>query len=58
MGMVGMEENRRLIRNILRKDGMWQVVDDLWERIGAKAKAKGMCVKDITRIIREIRSSR
>jgi hypothetical protein len=34
------------------------VVDDLWERIGAKAKEKGVGERDVERIIRETRSEK
>jgi hypothetical protein len=49
---------RELIENYVRKADLSQVVDDLWERIGAKAHENGVSVKDVDRVIRETRESR
>ncbi|KAF0221925.1 MAG: hypothetical protein FD174_256 [Geobacteraceae bacterium] len=57
-GKTASEKMRELIENYVRKADLSQVVDDLWERIGAKARKKGASVKDVDRIIRETRTSR
>jgi predicted DNA-binding protein len=57
-GKTASEKMRELIENYIRKGDLSQVVDDLWERIGAKARKSGASAKDVNRIIRETRSSR
>ncbi len=57
-GKSASEKLRELIENHVRKADISQVVDDLWERIGAKAQKKGVSARDVDRIIREIRASR
>jgi len=57
-GKSASEKLRELIENYVRKADISQVVDDLWERIGAKAQQKGITEKDVERIIREARDSR
>lgn len=57
-GKTASEKIRELIENYIRKADLSQVVDDLWERIGTKARKKGVSVKDVDRIIRETRASR
>jgi predicted DNA-binding protein len=57
-GKTASEKMRELIDNYIRKGDLSQVVDDLWERIGAKAQKSGVSAKDVDRIIRETRSSR
>ena len=55
-GKSASEKLRELIENYVRKADISLVVDDLWERIGAKAKEKGVGEKDVERIIRETRA--
>jgi predicted DNA-binding protein len=57
-GKTASEKMRELIDNYVRKADLSQVVDDLWERIGAKSRQKGFSEKDVDRIIRETRTSR
>ncbi len=57
-GKSASEKLRELIENYVRKADISQVVDDLWERIGAKAQKKGVSARDVDRIIRETRASR
>jgi len=57
-GKSASEKLRELIERYVRKADISLVVDDLWERIGAKAKDKGVGEKDVERIIREIRARR
>jgi predicted DNA-binding protein len=55
-GKSASEKLRELIENYVRKADISLVVDDLWERIGAKAKEKGVGEKDVERIVRETRA--
>ena len=57
-GKTASEKMRELIDNYVRKADLSQVVDDLWDRIGAKADKEGVTAKDVDRIIRETRASR
>ena len=57
-GKTASEKMRELIENFVRKADLSQVVDDLWDRIGAKADKQGVTAKDVDRIIRETRASR
>ena len=57
-GKTASEKMRELIENYVRKADLSQVVDDLWDRIGAKAQKNGVSVKDVDRIIRETRAPR
>jgi hypothetical protein len=57
-GKTASEKMRELIENFVRKADLSQVVDDLWDRIGAKADKQGVTEKDVDRIIRETRASR
>ena len=57
-GKTASEKMRELIENYVRKADLSQVVDDLWDRIGAKADKQGVKAKDVDRIIRETRAGR
>jgi predicted DNA-binding protein len=57
-GKTASEKMRELIENYVRKADLSQVVDDLWDRIGAKADKQGVKAGDVDRIIRESRASR
>lgn len=57
-GKTASEKMRELIENFVRKADLSQVVDDLWDRIGAKADKQGVNAKDVDRIIRETRASK
>ncbi len=57
-GKTASEKMRELIENYIRKADLSQVVDDLWDRIGAKANKQGVNARDADRMIRETRASR
>jgi predicted DNA-binding protein len=57
-GKSASEKLRELIENYIRKADISMVVDDLWERIGAKASERGVTEEDVERIIRETRDRR
>jgi len=57
-GKTASEKMRELIENYVRKADLSQLVDDLWDRIGAKADKQGVKPGDVDRIIRETRASR
>jgi len=57
-GKTASEKMRELIESYVRKADLSQVVDDLWERIGSKARKSGVSEEDVDRIIRETRTSR
>ncbi|MGD0845059.1 MAG: ribbon-helix-helix protein, CopG family [Geobacteraceae bacterium] len=57
-GKTASEKMRELIESYVRKADLSQVVDDLWQRIGTKARKSGVSEEDVDRIIRETRTSR
>jgi len=57
-GKTASEKIRELMENYIRKADLSRVVDDIWERIGAKAREKGVGIKDVDRIIHETRTSK
>ncbi len=57
-GKTASEKMRELIENYVRKADLSQVVDDLWERVGTKAKKQGVRAEDVDRIIRKTRTRR
>lgn len=57
-GKTASEKMRELIESYVRKADLSQVVDDLWERIGTKARKSGVSEEDVDRIIQETRTSR
>jgi len=57
-GKTASEKMRELIECYVRKADLSQVVDDLWERIGTKARKSGVSEDDVDRIIRETRATR
>ena len=57
-GKTASEKMRELIECYVRKADLSQVVDDLWERIGTKARKSGVSEEDVDRIIRETRATR
>ena len=57
-GKTASEKMRELIESYVRKADLSQVVDDLWERIGTKARKSGVSEDDVDRIILETRTSR
>jgi len=57
-GKTASEKMRELIECYIRKADLSQVVDDLWERIGTKARKSGVSEDDVDRIIRETRATK
>ncbi len=49
---------RELIEDYIREKDIGAYVDNLWDRIGGKLRAKGINRKDISRAVRESRKSR
>jgi hypothetical protein len=49
---------RELIEDYIRKKDIGSYVDDLWDRIGGRLRAKGINQKDVNRVIKESRKSR
>jgi len=49
---------RELIENYIKERSIITYIDNLWNRIGGKLKAKGINQKDINRAIKESRKSR
>ena len=49
---------RELIEDYLREKDIGAYIDNLWDRIGGRMKAKGINPKDINRAIKESRKSR
>ena len=57
-GKTASEKMRELIECYVRKADLSQVVDDLWERIGTKARKSGVSEDEVDRIIRETRATK
>ena len=49
---------RELLEEYVRDRDIGSYIDDLWGRIGGKLKSSGHTPKDITRIIREVRTKK
>ena len=49
---------RELIEDYIREKDIGSYIDNLWDRIGGKLRAKGINRKDIRRAIKESRKSR
>jgi len=47
---------RGLLNEYVRDRDMGAYIDDLWDRMGAKLRAKRRTVKDIPRAIRDVRA--
>ena len=57
-GKSASEKIREMINDYLSQNDLASVVDDLWERIGAKLRKKGVTESDIEKAIREVRESK
>lgn len=57
-GKTASEKMRELIDGYLRKADLSTVVDDLWERVGSKARKRGVTTADVDAAIAEVRKSR
>jgi predicted DNA-binding protein len=49
---------RELIEDYIRQKDIGSYIDNLWDRIGGKLRAKGISQRDINRAIKESRRSR
>jgi len=49
---------RKLIEDYIREKDIGTYIDNLWDRIGGKLRAKGISPKDIPKAIKESRGSR
>jgi predicted DNA-binding protein len=49
---------RELIEEYTKERDIGTYIDDLWERIGGKLRAKGVRQRDIDKTIKEVRKSR
>ena len=49
---------RELMEDYIREKDIGSYIDNLWDRIGGKLRAKGVNPKDINRAIKESRRSR
>jgi len=49
---------RELLEDYVRDRDIGFYIDDLWERIGVRLKSRGHTIKDIQRVIREVRTKR
>ena len=47
---------RELLENYVRDRDIGSYIDDLWERIGTKLKSRGYNLKDIQRVIQDVRT--
>ena len=57
-GKTGSEKMRELIDGYLRKADLSAIVDDLWERIGAGARTRGVTAADVDRAVADVRKGR
>lgn len=46
---------RELLEEYVKNRDIDSYIDNLWERIGGKLTSKGVCPKDVTRAIRDVR---
>jgi predicted DNA-binding protein len=49
---------RELIEDYIREKDIGRYVDNLWDRIGGRLRAKGINQKDVNRAIKESRKNR
>lgn len=54
-GQTVSEVIRDLMRNYIKEKDMAAYIDDLWNEMSAQARASGFTVKDVPRIIKEVR---
>jgi predicted transcriptional regulator len=47
---------RELLEDYVRDRDMASSVDDLWTRVGGKLASRGLTLKDIPRVIKEVRA--
>jgi len=49
---------RELLEDYVRDRDIGSYVDDLWTRIGSKLTSRGVSLKDVSRVIREVRAKK
>ena len=49
---------RELLEDYVRDRDIGSYVDDLWTRIGSKLASRGVSLKDVSRVIREVRAKK
>ena len=49
---------RGLLEDYVRDRDIGSYVDDLWTRIGSKLASRGVSLKDVSRVIREVRAKK
>jgi predicted DNA-binding protein len=49
---------RELLEDYVKNRDMGSYIDDLWDRMGNKIKSRGFSRKDLSRILREVRTKR
>lgn len=57
-GKTVSEKIRELISEYAEEKDIGKYIDDLWNRIGTKAKRKGYSLSDVDKIIREVRKEK
>ncbi len=49
---------RELLEDYVRDRDIGSYVDNLWSRIGGKMASRGLTVKDVARVIKEVRAKK
>lgn len=49
---------RELLEDYVRDRDIGSYVDSLWSRIGSKIAARGVTLKDVARVIKEVRAKK
>jgi len=49
---------RELLEDYVRDRDVGSYVDDLWTRMGSKLASRGVSLKDVSRVIREVRAKK
>lgn len=57
-GKTASEKIREMVDNYIERSDIGPIIDNLWERIGRKIKAKGITEADIEKTIRKVRKAR
>ncbi len=57
-GKNASEVVREILDNYIREHDMAGYIDDLWDSIGKDLKKSGATLKDVDRVIKEVRASK
>jgi len=57
-GKSASEKIRNMVDEYISRNDLPTVVDDLWERIGARLRDRGVTEKDVGRAVRDARAPR